>query len=52
MVHEPFEFHFDALRRVKGKSGLGDFHYEPILFLKENAIAEDRKRRLAFGGLF
>ncbi len=50
IVHDPFEFHFDALRRVKGKSDLGGFHYEPILFLTERTIAEDRKRLLAFGG--
>ena len=51
IVCDSFEFHFDALRRAAGKSRLGNFHYEPILFLKENAIAEDRKRLLAFGGI-
>ena len=50
IVHEPCEFRFDALRRVKGKSRLGDFHYEPILFVKETNVSEDRKRLLAFGG--
>jgi predicted RecB family nuclease len=35
---DSFSMHFDALRRVPGRSALGDFHYVPILFAIERHV--------------
>jgi predicted RecB family nuclease len=42
---------FDALRRTDGSSGLGDFHYEPVLVLAREKVAAEDKVLLAVQGL-
>jgi len=49
LEHEQFRFHFDALKRVNGRSSLGRFQYVPVVFHHEDKIREEHKLPLAFG---
>ena len=48
---EELAFHFDALRRVDGKSSLGPFHYTPVLFWHGESLGRNLTLLLAVGGL-
>ena len=42
---------FDALRRIDGRSSLGDFHYVPVLFHEAERPAREQRTLLAILGL-
>jgi len=48
---DQFQFHFDALRKVEGKSSLGSFDYQPVTFHHDDTVRERSKLLLAFGAL-
>ena len=37
---DQYGFHFDALKRVNGKSLLGPYHYIPVMFTHEDKVRE------------
>ena len=39
---------FDGLKKVDGPSGLGDFHYVPMLFHEANAVGKAQRLLLEF----
>ena len=43
---------FDGLKRVDGRSRLGDFHYVPVMFCGTSHIHESERRLLEVMGLF
>ena len=43
--------HFDGLKRMKGKSELGDFHYLPVLFHGDRQIKKEQKLLLEVYGM-
>ena len=42
---------FDGLKRVEGPSGLGDFHYVPMLFHEGRTVGKDQRLLLEVMGL-
>ena len=46
---DQFQFHFDALKKVDGKSSMGSFHYEPVMFHHEEKIREQHRQVMAYG---
>lgn len=46
---DQFHFHFDALKRMDGKSSLGSFHYTPVMFVHEEKLRERHSQILACG---
>jgi predicted RecB family nuclease len=42
---------FDGLKRVDGPSGLGDFHYVPMLFHEDRTVGKDQNLLLEVMGL-
>jgi hypothetical protein len=48
---EPTRLRCDALKRVKGDSRLGGFHYAPILVYEGKRIRPEHKRTLEIFGL-
>ncbi len=46
-----FSLRIDGLKRVPGPSGLGDFHYQPILFGEGGKARQTQKRTLEICGL-
>ena len=47
----PFHLHFDALKKVHGRSSFGEFHYIPVFFHNERTVREKHKIFLAIAGL-
>ena len=46
-----FSVSFDGLKKVDGLSGLGDFHYVPMLFHEGRTVGKDQKLLLEVLGL-
>ena len=47
---DEFRFHFDALRKTEGRSSLGSFHYQPVLYCQDETCLEGRRTALTCGG--
>lgn len=48
---DALSLHFDGLKRVEGKSKLGDFHYLPVLFQGGRQVKKEQKLLLEVYGL-
>ena len=48
---DTFLLHFDGLERVDGESGLGGYHYIPILYCEGEAVRQEQRQLLALYGL-
>jgi predicted RecB family nuclease len=46
-----FSVHFDGLKKVDGRSDLGDFHYQPVLFYEGRHIRKAQRLLLEVLGL-
>ena len=46
---DQFQFHFDALKKIEGRSSLGSFYYQPVMFHHEKKIREQHRQILASG---
>src|SRR5215217_1405890 len=46
-----FSVHFDGLKKVDGRSDLGDFHYQPVLFYQGRHIRKAQRLLLEVLGL-
>jgi predicted RecB family nuclease len=44
---DQFHFHFDALKRIDGKSTLGSFHYTPVMFAHDDTLCARHRQILA-----
>lgn len=50
-VSDQFSFRFDGLKRMDGKSRLGEFHYIPLLYHGSQKIHKEQKRLLSVCGV-
>lgn len=48
---DTFSLLFDGLERVEGKSGIGDFHYVPVLYYHGERIPREQRLLLTIYGL-
>ncbi len=51
LENDMFSINFDGLKRVDEPSGLGDFHYVPMLFHEGRTVGKDQKLLLEVMGL-
>jgi predicted RecB family nuclease len=43
LVNQHYAIHFDALRRVDGRSSLGNFHYIPVMFAEPRRVRQSQR---------
>ena len=48
--HDPWFLRFDGLKKVEGSSGLGDFHYVPMLFHEAPSVGKAQRLLLELYG--
>lgn len=46
---DEFRFHFDALKKTEGRSSLGSFHYQPVMFCQDEKGLEQKRIVLTCG---